>query len=162
MCTTKAVTPYLDLNITARACHSPNHNTRHKRAADECVNPGSIQRSPENDWKLPSFNRQDQDYRCFCKNFNLRYFSFLIKAIECLVNRLIRYQILGFILSIIYKFGCINGGQSREVFRNLMCRDMLESSKRRNFTYTFMGRNFKKGDWAGWSCRSCFPRRSWL
>ena len=123
MCTTKAVTPYLDLNITARACHSPNHNTRHKRAADECVNPGSIQRSPENDWKLPSFNRQDQDYRCFCKNFNLRYFSFLIKAIECLVNRLIRYQILGFILSIIYKFGCINGGQSKEKFSETWCAE---------------------------------------
>ena len=76
-------------------------------------------------------------------------FSFFIKAIEFLENRLIRYKILVFILSIIYKFGCINGGQSREVFRNLMCRDMLESSKRRNFTYTFMGRNFKKGDWAG-------------
>ena len=48
VCTTKAWTPSQDLNITARACHSPNHNTRHKRAADEYVNPESIQRSPEN------------------------------------------------------------------------------------------------------------------
>ena len=47
VCTTKAWTPSQDLNITARACHSPNHNTRHKRAADEWVNPGSIQLSPE-------------------------------------------------------------------------------------------------------------------
>ena len=48
VCTIQAWTPSQDLNITARACHSPNHNTRHKRAADECLNPGSIQLSPEN------------------------------------------------------------------------------------------------------------------
>ena len=46
----------------------------------------------------------------------LGIFLFLIKAIECLENRLIRYQTLGFILSIIYKFGCINGVQSKEKF----------------------------------------------
>ena len=162
MCTTKAVTPYLDLNITARACHSPNHNVRHKRAADECVNPRSIQRSPENDWKLPNFKQTGSGPQVFLqKNFNLGIY-FLIKAIECLVNRLLRYQILGFIFSIFINLDASMLVSPKEVFRNLMCWDMMESSKRRNFTYTFMGRNFKKGGWTGWSYRSSFHRRSWL
>ena len=106
-------------------------------------------------------NRQDQDHRYFCKNFNLGIY-FLIKAIECLVNRLLRYQILGFIFSIFINLDASMLVSPKEVFRNLMCWDMMESSKRRNFTYTFMGRNFKKGSWTGWSYRSSFHRRSWL
>ena len=33
--------------IKAGACHSPINNCKHKRTADNCVNPRSIQRSPE-------------------------------------------------------------------------------------------------------------------
>ena len=43
--------------IKSRACHSPINNHKHKRTADDCVNPRSIRHSPEKWPKFPNFKR---------------------------------------------------------------------------------------------------------
>ena len=47
--------PYQGPGIKIGACHCPNNNHKHKRAANNHVNPESIRRSPENIFAIAKF-----------------------------------------------------------------------------------------------------------